>query len=189
MEQTLSIDLAPSAIRPRSRRRSFAKLSARVAPFLFLAPALVALGTWIFWPLIEAFRLSFYEWNLLPTSPKTFVGLENYRRIIELPELRRAAWNTVLYTLGLLPLTVGLPLAIALATRSIGGRAGGIYRALVFVPMIIAPVVAAIVWRWLLDPDSGIVNACCAGSGCTRPLSCRIPASRSGRSCSSPAGS
>jgi len=131
----------------------------RLAPFLFLAPAFLTLGLWIYWPLIDALRLSFYEWNLLPTTEPLFVGLDNYRNLLALPELGNAAWNTVLYTLGLLPLTVALPLLIALLTREAMGRAGAIYRAIIFVPMIIAPVVVAIVWRWLLNPDHGIVNA------------------------------
>lgn len=129
-----------------------------LAPILFLAPAFLSLGLWIYWPLIEAFRLSFYEWNMLPTADPIFVGLDNYRNLLALTELRTAAANTVIYTLGLLPLTVGLPLIVALATREAVGRAGLWYRALIFVPMMIAPVVVAVVWRWLLNPDHGIVN-------------------------------
>lgn len=136
-----------------------------LAPYLFLAPAFLTLGVWIYWPLIEAFRLSFYEWNLLPTSDPVFVGLDNYRNLLALSELRVAAWNTIVYTLGLLPLTVGLPLLVALMTREAVGRAGAVYRAIIFVPMIVAPVVVALVWRWLLNPDHGIVNVLLKGLG------------------------
>jgi multiple sugar transport system permease protein len=134
-------------------------------PALLLAPAFATLGAWIYWPLLEALRLSFYEWNLLPTSEPVFVGLDNYRNLLALAELRVAAWNTVVYTLGLLPLTVGLPLLIALLTRETVGRAGAFYRAVIFVPMMIAPVVVAVVWRWLLNPDHGIVNKLLLGAG------------------------
>jgi multiple sugar transport system permease protein len=134
------------------------RLPGWVVPALFLTPAFLTLGAWIYWPLLEALRLSFYEWNLLPTVEPVFVGLDNYRNLLALSELRAAAWNTVVYTLGLLPLTVGLPLLIALMTREAVGRAGAVYRAIIFVPMIIAPVVVAVVWRWLLNPDHGIVN-------------------------------
>lgn len=136
-----------------------------LAPLLFLAPAFATLGLWIYWPLIEAFRLSFFEWNLLPTADPVYVGLDNYRNLLALAELKIAAWNTVLYTLGLLPLTVGLPLLVALLTREAVGRLGSFYRAVIFVPMIIAPVVVAIVWRWLLNPDHGIVNRLLGGLG------------------------
>lgn len=136
-----------------------------LAPVLFLAPAFGTLGLWIYWPLIETFRLSFYEWNLLPTSDPEFVGLANYRNLLALAELKAAAWNTVLYTLGLLPLTVALPLLVALMTREAVGRAGPLYRALIFVPMVIAPVVVAVVWRWLLNPEHGIVNTLIGRAG------------------------
>lgn len=134
-------------------------------PMMFLAPAFVTLGAWIYWPLLEALRLSFYEWNLLPTVEPVFVGLDNYRNLLALAELRIAAWNTAVYTLGLLPLTVGLPLLIALMTREAVGRAGAFYRAVIFVPMMIAPVVVAVVWRWLLNPDHGIVNKMLVAAG------------------------
>jgi multiple sugar transport system permease protein len=141
------------------------RLPGWLAPVLFLTPAFLTLGLWIYWPLVEAFRLSFYEWNLLPTAEPEFVGLDNYRNLLALAELRTAAWNTVLYTLGLLPMTVALPLLIALMTREAVGRAGAVYRAIIFVPMIIAPVVVAIVWRWVLNPDHGIVNKLLGGIG------------------------
>lgn len=150
---------------PAPARRPLALRAPWLAPALFLAPALVSLAVWIYWPLVETLRLSFYEWNLLPTAPQVFVGLENYERLLDLPELRQAAWNTLLYTVGLLPLTVVLPLIVALMTREITGRAGAVYRALIFVPMMIAPVVVAVVWRWLLNPEHGIVNAIIRGLG------------------------
>jgi multiple sugar transport system permease protein len=158
----LSVRPAAPAL-PRLRRPALH--ASWLVPGLFMAPALLTLALWVYWPLVETVRLSFYEWNLLPTASPTWVGTENYERLLALPELRHAAWNTVLYTLGLLPLTVALPLATALATREARGRAGRVYRALIFVPMMIAPVVVAVVWRWLLNPDYGIVNAIIRGLG------------------------
>jgi multiple sugar transport system permease protein len=166
MSQATSALALPVEAERRQRRASrFTGWSGRAAPILLLAPAFVTLGLWIYWPLIEAFRLSFYEWNLLPTTDPVFVGLDNYRNLLALSELRIAAWNTVVYTLGLLPLTVALPLVVALLTREAVGRAGPVYRAIIFVPMIIAPVVVAVVWRWLLNPDHGIVNKAIGAMG------------------------
>ena len=144
---------------------SIARLRGLAWPLAFLSPAFVTLGIWIYWPLFEAARLSFYEWNLLPTQEPVFVGLDNYRHLLALPEMRVAAWNTVVYTAALLPLTIALPLVVALLTREALGRMGAVYRALIFVPMVISPVVVAIVWRWLLNPDHGIVNAILVAAG------------------------
>lgn len=130
----------------------------RVTPWLYLAPAILTLVVWIYWPLVDAFRLSAYQWNMLPTSPQTFVGWDNYQRIFALPKFWQALRNTGIYVLGLLPLAVLVPLALAIYTHDLPTRWRNIYRAIIFVPMIIAPVVAAAVWRWLLDPNYGMVN-------------------------------
>ena len=132
--------------------------AANVMPWLYLAPALILLFMWTYIPLAEAFKLSFYQWNMLPTSPQRFVGLANYRRLFALPEMRTALWNTLLYIIGLFPMSVIIPLFVAILTQDLQGRARMLYRTLIFVPMIVAPVVTAILWRWLLNDDHGLVN-------------------------------
>jgi multiple sugar transport system permease protein len=127
-------------------------------PALFLSPALIVLAVWVYFPLLDSAWLSLFEWNMIPGAEKTFVGLENYERLMSLPEMSRATVNTVYYTLGLLPLTVLLPLAVALLTQNLQGRWRNFYRSVIFVPMIMAPVVIAVIWRWLLNADYGLVN-------------------------------
>ena len=127
-------------------------------PYLYLLPALLSIGYWIYRPLVSTFQLSFYEWNMLPTSPKTFVGWSNFEKLFALPEMGRALANTVIYTVGVLPFSLLIPLLIAILTDRIGGRARNVYRALIFVPMIMAPVAVSSVWNWLLNPRGGIVN-------------------------------
>jgi multiple sugar transport system permease protein len=134
-------------------------------PWLYLTPVLVILAIWVYWPLADALRLSFYQWNLLPTAPLKFVGTDNYSKIISLPKLWQALRNTLVYVLALLPMSVVIPLAIAIFTHDLPARWRNIYRALIFVPMIIAPVVAGAIWRWLLDPDHGIVDQILMGFG------------------------
>lgn len=141
--------------KPAAKR---AALRWQIAPWLYLAPAAATLALWIYWPLLDALRLSFYEWNMLPNSPMNFVGWQNYANIFALPKFWQALRNTGIYILGLLPLAVIIPLAIAIYTHDLPPRSRNIYRAIIFVPMIIAPVVAAAVWRWLLDPGHGMIN-------------------------------
>jgi multiple sugar transport system permease protein len=141
-----------------ARRRTNSGLW-RISPWLYLAPAIATLVVWIYWPLVDAVRLSFFQWNMLPTSPQSFVGWDNYTRIFSLPKFWQALRNTGVYIAGLLPLAVLIPLALAIYTHDLPARWRNIYRAVIFVPVIIAPVVAAAVWRWLLDPGYGMVNA------------------------------
>lgn len=131
----------------------------RFEPYLYLLPALLTLGFWIYRPLAQTFRLSFYEWNLLPTSPQIYVGMQNFMRLLTLPEMGQALKNTLIYTVGVLPFSLIIPVAIAIATDNVGPRAKNVYRALVFLPMIMAPVAVSAVWRWILHPTNGVLNA------------------------------
>jgi multiple sugar transport system permease protein len=134
-------------------------------PWLYLLPVIAPLILWVYAPLGEAGWLSFFEWDMLPDSAKRYVGFANYRNLLALPKLWQAVGNTVIYMLGLLPFAVLIPFAIAIYTQDLPARFRNIYRVLIFVPMIIAPVVAAAVWRWLLDPGHGLVNQALIGMG------------------------
>lgn len=151
----------PTITKPRNETSSVQRRRFKwdtLTPYLYLLPALLTIGVWVYVPVVQTLELSFYEWNLLPTTPKLFVGWDNYARLFDLPEVRQALWNTVIYTFGLLPLAVLIPLAVAILTENIQGRARNIYRVLIFVPMIMAPVVVSIIWRWLLNPVQGVFN-------------------------------
>jgi len=126
--------------------------------YLYLLPAFLAIAVWVYWPAISTLRLSFYEWNLLATTPKIPVGLENYTRIVTLPEMGQALRNTGVYILGVLPFSVILPLAIAMLVQSVVGRMRAVYRAIVFTPVLMAPVAVAVVWSWMMAPLGGILN-------------------------------
>jgi multiple sugar transport system permease protein len=129
-----------------------------LTPWLYLLPVLVPLVVWVYEPLGQAAWLSFFQWDMLPGSPKLFVGWANYRNLLALPKLWQALGNTLLIMIGLLPFAVVIPFAVAIHTQDLPARFRNVYRVLIFVPMIVAPVVAASVWRWLLDPDHGLVN-------------------------------
>ncbi|MEC7259525.1 MAG: sugar ABC transporter permease, partial [Pseudomonadota bacterium] len=144
-------------------RRALPRL--RLAPWMYLFPTLAILFVWIYLPLAQSIQLSFTQWNMLPTSTPRPVGWENYRNLLALPELRQAALNTVWYVLGLLPLSVGIPLAVAILTQDLTGPLRNLYRTLIFIPMIVPPIVAAVLWRWLLNEDYGLVNLAIAGVG------------------------
>ncbi|GIW05740.1 MAG: glycerol-3-phosphate ABC transporter permease [Dehalococcoidia bacterium] len=157
IETPLSTAARPSPQQATATRRTIWQRIRLIEPYLYLLPAFLAVGIWVYWPLIQTVELSFYRWNLLPTRPKVPVGFENYLQVLALPEMGIALRNTVLYALGLLPFSVGLPLALALITAGIGGPLRGVYRAVIFAPVLMAPVVVAVVWRWILHPTQGLV--------------------------------
>lgn len=125
------------------------------APWLFLAPALAVYLVFAIWPMIDVTLMSFQRWNgLSPDRP--FVGLRNYHYILtQDPVFWTAFRNTILWTVMSLifPPMIGLLLALGL-NQPLIGRAG--MRAIFYLPVIIAPIAVATMWRWMYDPFFGL---------------------------------
>ena len=101
-----------------ARRRSW-----HLAPYLFLAPALIWYLVFLVYPMYQSLVISFMDWDGLSANIQ-FVGLENYRQIFFADEMARLALrNNILWTIGtlLIPTTIGLLLAVAL-DRKLRGR-------------------------------------------------------------------
>jgi multiple sugar transport system permease protein len=143
----------PVARRPR--RRAFA---GALTPYLYLLPAGAVLGTWVYRPLVLTFEYSFDNWNLIPTSPRRYVGWSNYHQVLALPQLWQALAVTVFYVVGMLIFGVLVPVIIGALTQQVSARSRAVYRALIFVPVLVSPIVAATLWNFLLAPDGGLVD-------------------------------
>jgi raffinose/stachyose/melibiose transport system permease protein len=124
-------------------------------PWLFLAPALGVYVVFAIWPMIDVTLMSFQRWNgLAPERP--FVGLANYRAILtQDPVFWTAFRNTVIWTVLSLvfPPLIGLLLALGLNRPMVGRSA---MRAIYYLPVIIAPIAVATMWRWMYDPFFGL---------------------------------
>ncbi|WP_018637668.1 carbohydrate ABC transporter permease [Parafrankia elaeagni] len=141
-----------------TKRAPAAVVRARLTPWAYQAPLLIALVVWVYGPLVFTAVLSVLDWDL--TSPdKTFVGVDNYRQLVEEPEFPRALAKTGLYVLALLPFATVIPMALAIMLWKRPGRASDRYRSLLFMPVVLAPVATAVTWRFILDPLGGVVNS------------------------------
>jgi multiple sugar transport system permease protein len=122
---------------------------------LFLAPSLLPILAFMVVPMISSIGLSFVSWDLL--GPIRWVGLRNYRDLVHDGAFHSALWHTLYFIAGYLPLTFlgGLGLALALNMR-LKGIAW--VRTIYFLPVVTSWVVVALVWKWLLNPQYGIVN-------------------------------
>jgi multiple sugar transport system permease protein len=127
----------------------------RVIVALFLAPSLIPLILFLIVPMLASVGLSFASWDLL-THPR-WVGTANYRGLVHDGEFHAALLHTLYFVAGYLPLVFcgGLLLALALHQR-LKGVAW--LRTLYFLPVVTSWVVVALVWKWLLNPQYGIVN-------------------------------
>jgi multiple sugar transport system permease protein len=139
----------------RGGRPSFMKGQGPTA-LLFLSPTLVVFTAFILFPILFSFYLSFHEWNMFGGDP-AFVGVTNYGRMFGDPEFWQVFGHTVVYTLGTVPLNMAVALGVAFfLNKQLRGRK--LLRAAFFTPVIISSVAAAVIWRWIFDPNLGLFN-------------------------------
>jgi ABC-type sugar transport system permease subunit len=133
-------------VRPRSA----------LQPWLFLAPSLLVLGTFVVLPLLVAVFESVHRWDLL--TPRRYVGLKNYEALAAGGQLLDTLGRTVGFGAVVVTLGVGLGLALAVALDR-PGRAFAFVRGAVFSAYVVSWVGVALLWMWILDADAGLVTA------------------------------
>ena len=143
---------AQGAVASRVRRAQTRRWP--LAPFLYLAPMILLLAVFTYWPLIHTVYLSFVQWNMNPDQPMRWVGTANYRGIFQSPLFDAAFRNTLIYIVASIPLKVLLPIPIAVFVWTLATR-GQVYRALLFLPTLFSFTVVAVVFLWLLNPIGG----------------------------------
>jgi multiple sugar transport system permease protein len=125
---------------------------------VYIAPAAAFALLWIYGPLGFTVVLSFLHWNLT-TGHSKMAGLANYRTLFDGGDFGHALGRTLLYIVGLLPFATVVPFGLAVLLWKHGERTStSIYRALLFAPVVFAPVAGAIAWQFLLNPLLGDVN-------------------------------
>ena len=129
-----------------------------ITPYLFVAPALIVLVFTCFYPVIKGFELSFFDWKLgTPLASRKFVGWENFIWAWNDPALFNSIKVTVIFAICAVSveLVFGLVLAFLLE-KGIKGLA--LFRTVFIVPIMIAPVVVGLIWRYLFDANFGLIN-------------------------------
>jgi sn-glycerol 3-phosphate transport system permease protein len=134
---------------------------------LFVAPNLILLSLFVYRPLYETFKLSFYDWDLI--SPvKTSVGFQNYIDYFSNPTNRYIIRNTLVFSGATVAgtLVLGLGLALLLNEKLFGRNAA---RTLLFAPYVVSGAAIGIVWLFVFDPHFGLVEAIMRPLGLTSP--------------------
>jgi multiple sugar transport system permease protein len=148
------------ARRSGGRRRN---ISDRLFAALLIAPAAIFLAVFVGWPVVKLVHDSFYD--IIPLAgTKKYVGLGNYTNALHSPDFKGAAGRTALYTLIVVTCELGLGLAAALLFNALGKRSR-VLRTFFLYPLMIAPIVAGLLWRFLLLDNIGIVNTVLARVG------------------------
>ncbi|WP_271986030.1 carbohydrate ABC transporter permease [Pseudoclavibacter terrae] len=142
--------------RPGKQQRGSTKpWQLRLAPYLFLLPNMAIFGVFTIWPAINGFNNSLYS----SSNGRTFrrEGLGNYTRILTDPEFWGVVAQTAVYAVAYVALSVVLGILLAvLVEQQLRGRA--FFRAVFFIPVLVSPVVAGLVWNWMLEREGGLVN-------------------------------
>ncbi|CAM3449902.1 sugar ABC transporter permease [Hydrogenibacillus schlegelii] len=125
--------------------------------FVYLAPALLVLGTFTIYPIVESFLLSFYTDYDYFHDRVYRLGFDNYLYLLKDPEFHLALRNTAVFVIGVVPISIALSLGIALMLyRPIPLRS--FFRTVYFLPTVTSVVAVAVVWRWIFHSDYGLLN-------------------------------
>lgn len=133
--------------------------------YLFLSPNLLGFLVFVMLPVIASAVLSFYSWDLFG-QPK-FAGLENYINLVKDNRFWTYLGNTLFFMIGIIP---GMLLSLVLATL-LNQKIRGIlaFRTMYFLPVISSMVACALIWRWIYNPDFGLLNAALRALGIKSP--------------------
>lgn len=133
-------------------------LLSRWRTLVWVAPAVALLVVFVYYPIVENVRLSFFSWSAFSPSP-IFVGLENYRAAFDDDVFWRALFNNVAYAVVSLIVQVGFALVLAAVLEEfVHQRLRGILRTIYFIPATISITVAGILFSFLYNPQFGLVN-------------------------------
>ncbi len=137
-----------------------------IVPYLFIAPALLVLASFIILPVIMAVRYSFYNFNMLRPDRISLIGVENYKNIITDDLFLTAIGNTFRYAFILVPIEVVVAFGLALLVNN-SIRGISIYRIAYFSPMLTSMTVVSILWTFIYNPTpgQGLLNSFLANIG------------------------
>jgi len=139
-----------SSKRPFTVRRGLGLLG-------FLAPALVFVAIFTYYPLLKGSQMAFQQWNLFDLRNTPFVGLANFRTLLANPTFYTVLEHSVVWVVGsIVPqLLIGFGLALLLRRHF---RFRGVYQALAFFPWAVSGFLIGILFRWMFNGEFGVIN-------------------------------
>jgi len=139
----------------RGGRRPRRRLKDNVTAYAFLAGGLLCFGLFSWYPAGRALVLAFQQSNSVDSA--TWVGLDNFRLLFDDPEFGAAWRNTFAFTGLALVIGFAVPFALAVLLNELR-HAKAFFRLAVYLPVMIPPVVTALLWKWFYDPGPGLFN-------------------------------
>lgn len=123
--------------------------------WLLIAPSLIGVTAFLILPVLIAFVVSLFRWDLLGT--RNFIGLDNYVSLFAGGALTNSLVVTAIFTVISVP--VSLAVGLALATQLVRALPGSaVVRVIVVIPWVCAPLALGVVWKWIFQPSTGALN-------------------------------
>ncbi|MEQ7127980.1 sugar ABC transporter permease [Actinopolymorpha sp. B11F2] len=132
--------------------------------YLFMVPSLVLAGMFTFYPMVMSWYFSFLNWTGF-TADKTFVGLDNYRELVDDPLFWDAFGRSFLFVLVAVPVRLVLSLLVAILLNNQMLRLAPVFRTFFFLPVITTAAIVGIVMTFVLSPFQGPMNQALTGLG------------------------
>jgi len=139
----------------RRERRVTLQQRERLAALAFISPWFIGFLVFTAGPMIASLALSFTNYDVL--NPPSFVGLDNYQRLLDDPRITLSLKNSFFYAALHVPLAIGVALGLALILNQVG-RAAGFFRTVFYLPSVTPAVAVGTLWLWLLNPRIGLIN-------------------------------
>jgi len=162
----------PPAARRRPGRNKRRPSRQGKAAWILALPFMLLFSVFTAWPVISSLYFSVTDIksrDLRSPFAVAFVGLENYAHVFSDERFRQSAFNTAYFVIVGVPLTLGIALAAALALDKGITRFRTLFRVGYYTPVVTSIVAVAVVWRFLLQPDSGLVNTMLSWVGVNGP--------------------
>ncbi len=126
-----------------------------ITAYLFLAPALIFFGIFVLFPIMQGVYTSFFNYTLKDFE---FIGLENYKNLMSDKVFKKSLWNTIVLVVGVVPVIVIFSIYVADTIYKKHPITRSFFRAVFYLPVVTGAVSVTVVWRWIFDPISGILN-------------------------------
>ncbi|MGQ0571716.1 MAG: carbohydrate ABC transporter permease [Armatimonadota bacterium] len=127
--------------------------------YLFVLPLLIIFVPFVLYPLLRTMQLVFYRYEYITIIPPVFVGLGNLRKWIQDPRVPETMWITVKFILLYVPASTLVALAAALLLDRIANRRlSGLYRTILYFPVVLPAAIVFHMWKWMYDPTLGLFN-------------------------------
>ncbi len=130
--------------------------SNKLAIFFFTLPALLVFSVMVFYPIIQVFVKSFYDWNGLGSG--TFIGFENYQKLFRDTVFKLSNKNALIFSVFITIFQITLASVFALAVSDQKTKGRNILRVSYFIPVVLSVTVVCQLWLAILNADSGLLN-------------------------------